>query len=82
MWLKIDNALVTKYVLLTLPQFFSLELFILVFGVFAIIHQQVVAMLREFMRLFYRDSIVKLVCALAAFLWRKHGKSNNQTTSK
>ena len=51
MWLKICKALVvTRYVLLLLPQSLVLGLFILIFGICAIIHQQRVAMLQGFMR--------------------------------
>ena len=42
--LKISKPLLTKYVPLILRQFFAIELFILVFGITAIIHQQLVAM--------------------------------------
>ena len=43
-----------RYVLLILPKFMALALFILVFGICAIIHQQLVAMLRELIRFVYK----------------------------
>ena len=43
MWLKVCEALATRYVLLILQQFFALGLSVLVFGICAIIHQQLVA---------------------------------------
>ena len=58
MWLKLCKALVTRYVLPTLPKF------ILVFVICAIIHQQLVAMLRGLVRSVYTTS--KIV-SLATF---------------
>ena len=54
MWSKSCKVLVTGYVLLISPQFFALGLFILVFWACAIIHQQLVAMLRGLMRFVYK----------------------------
>ena len=42
-----------------LPQFFAVRLFILVFSICAIIHQQLVAMLRRFMT-FFRSGMVTM----------------------
>ena len=55
-WLKICQALVMRYVLLELTQFFALRLFILVFEISAIIHQQVVATLQGFMKFVYKQA--------------------------
>ena len=52
---KPANTLVTRYVLPILPKIFALGLFILVFEICAIIHQQLVTMLRELMRFVYTD---------------------------